>query len=59
MKRNFLIAFGLALTSLFVVGCSVDENPVTPEKMQEIRKKEADERANYHPDTGTPKPETR
>lgn len=37
-------------------GCSTEENPITPEKMSEIRKKEANERANFNPSTNTPKP---
>lgn len=37
-----------------LVGCSTDENPITPDKMQEIRKKEAKERANFNPSMAPP-----
>ncbi len=53
MKKNYKnILFGLFVTAMLgaVVGCSTDENPVTPEKMSDMRKKEAEERANFNPD---------
>jgi len=60
MKRVFrsvkeLFAVAVAtITLLFLCGCSVEENPITPEKMQEIRKQEANERANFNPSTSSP-----
>lgn len=48
---KYLIQLLLMIAALlFVGGCSTDENPITPSKMEEIRKKEADQRANYNPD---------
>ena len=38
-----------------LAGCSTDENPITPEKMSELRKQEGDQRANYRPDMSQPK----
>ncbi|MBS1701739.1 MAG: hypothetical protein JST12_08760 [Armatimonadetes bacterium] len=51
------LAIGLAALLAFgAAGCSTEENPITPQKMQEIRKKESQERANFHPDMNAPKP---
>ncbi|MBW7929399.1 MAG: hypothetical protein H3C58_15195 [Fimbriimonadaceae bacterium] len=44
---GLILVAGMALGLL--VGCSTDENPVSPQKMQEIRQKEAEERANFQP----------
>lgn len=50
----------LSLAVLFGVlaalgGCSTDENPITPEKMSELRKQEGDQRANFNPETNKPR----
>lgn len=50
----------LALISMFavaatMVGCSTDENPISPQKMQEIRKQEGDQRANFRPSENSTK----
>ncbi len=53
MKNSLkMMMAGLALIGILasMAGCSTDENPITPNKMSEIRKKEADERANFKPD---------
>ena len=53
LKQCFI---GVAIVASFVVvGCSTDENPITPAKMSEIRKQEADQRANFNPDMNQPK----
>jgi len=44
----------IAIISIFaavstMVGCSTDENPITPDKMNEIRKQEGEQRANFKP----------
>lgn len=39
----------LAGIVLSMIGCSTDENPITPDKMNEIRKQEAEQRANFKP----------
>ncbi len=44
----------LLLTGLSLVGCSTDENPVTPEKMQDFRKQEEQGRANFNPSMTPP-----
>ncbi len=54
MKKTIQLSLTL-LAFLFVWGCSTDENPITPSKMEEIRKKEADQRANFNPDMSQPK----
>jgi len=56
MKKIHIISLGLVALAgaLSMAGCSTDENPITPDKMQEIRKQEADQRANFKPGGGTP-----
>ena len=44
----------LALAAATLVGCSTDENPITPEKMQQIRAKEQADRANFNPSMAPP-----
>lgn len=49
------IGLGLALFGALAVGCrSEDENPITPGKMQEIRRKEAEERGNFNQSPSAP-----
>lgn len=49
----FIIAAAPLVTTL--VGCSTEEdNPVTPQKMDEIRQKQAGERANFNPTQQNP-----
>lgn len=57
--RKVLLLPGLAIllgVAGLAGGCSADENPVTPEKMNEIRRQEGNERANFQPDASKPKP---
>jgi hypothetical protein len=49
-----IAALALAGMAISMVGCSTDENPITPEKMQDIRKKQDADRANFHPDMTPP-----
>ena len=51
-----LPAIFLVLVAATAVGCgtSDSENPVTPEKMVEIRKQEDAQRSNFHPDMSKP-----
>lgn len=44
-----------AAIGLLLVGCSTNENPISPQKMQEIRKAEGDQRANFNPNMNAPK----
>lgn len=54
MKALFALTL-LGASLLVVVGCDAgDTNPVPPEKMNEIRKQEGNERANFHPNGGPP-----
>lgn len=52
LRKLGLLFVACALSGVLLVptGCSTDENPITPEKMSEIRKKESEERANFNPD---------
>lgn len=58
MRRIHTLGLWLvaAIAAAGLAGCSTDENPVSPQKMEEIRKKEADERANFQPPTTGTKP---
>lgn len=60
MSRISRVALALAALGggLALGGCSTDENPISPDKMQEIRKKESEERSNFHPDMGAPPAKT-
>jgi len=55
MKRTLaliVLALGAGFT---LVGCSSnEENPITPEKMTQIRQSEAAERGNFKPDMTAP-----
>ncbi len=52
-KRTLVLALVVASAVLALAGCSTDENPVSPSKMEEIRKQEGDQRANFNPSTNT------
>jgi outer membrane lipoprotein-sorting protein len=54
-KSTFL-ALAFIASSLFMSGCtdSGADNPITPEKMAEISKKQEAERENFRPDTTRP-----
>jgi hypothetical protein len=53
--KKILILFFCGLAAAFsAAGCSTDENPVSPDKMNELRKQEGDERANFNPPGGAP-----
>ena len=56
MKFKHLFA-GVVVISC-VVGCNTDQNPVTPQKMQEIRQKEQSERKNFSPNMAPPAAKT-
>jgi hypothetical protein len=52
MKNSFKltpVALALCGVLLTLTGCATDENPITPEKMSELRKQEGDQRANFNP----------
>jgi hypothetical protein len=58
MKKNnvekivaCLLLGGIAYVML---GCSTDENPISPDKMSELRKQEGDQRANFRPSDAKP-----
>ena len=49
-----LLILGLALASASI-GCNAtNDNPIDANKMQEIRKKESDQRKNFNPQTANP-----
>jgi hypothetical protein len=58
MKTISRLAFVLLAVSpmALLAGCSNvgDTNPTSPEKMEEIRQKQNQERANFHPDSRPP-----
>jgi len=58
MKSKSLCSLLLGIALSFVVaglaGCSTDENPISPQKMQEIRQKEQNERKNFNPNMTPP-----
>lgn len=51
-RKQNLFALGAAfVAALSLAGCKSDEdNPITPDKMNEIRAKEAADRGNFKPD---------
>lgn len=52
LTMNKILSLAVVLGVLVLVGgCSTDENPVSPEKMSQLRKQEGDQRANFNPDT--------
>jgi len=58
---NFRKTLAFSLSAAALVGCSNigDTNPISPEKMEEIRKQESNQRANFNPSmTPPPKPST-
>ncbi len=55
MKPKLVLILLPLLPILMAVGCNPEPNPVTPEKMEQIRQKEAQERANFNPDMSAPK----
>lgn len=56
MKKLLIIFCLSSIATLFSAGCSTDENPITPDKMEQIRQQEADDRANFNPSATTPPP---
>ncbi len=55
MKRILKITVPGLVALFALAGCSSnEENPITPDRMNEIRKKEADERANLSKQGGPP-----
>lgn len=50
--RTVLAIISILAVSSTLVGCSTDENPITPEKMEQIRQQEGDQRANFKPSEG-------
>lgn len=50
--RFMAVAGVLASAAIATVGCDAgDENPVTPEKMEQIRNQTNEQRANFKPDS--------
>lgn len=56
MKKLLIILSLSSLTAVLAAGCSTDENPITPDKMEQIRQQEGEERANFNPSATTPPP---
>lgn len=54
MRSLILAVVALTAGSLLLAGCDPEPNPITPDKMEEIRKAEGDQRANFNP-TAPPK----
>jgi hypothetical protein len=55
LSRTLLAAAILAGSTTLLIGCAAgDENPITPDKMEEIRKQEANQRGNFQPKGGPP-----
>ncbi|HVL38539.1 MAG TPA: hypothetical protein VM328_04020 [Fimbriimonadaceae bacterium] len=56
MKQLRITTIVVALLgTLFVIsGCNADENPITPDKMEEIRKQEGEQRGNFNPNMSRP-----
>lgn len=53
-RQSIPLFFLLVVICLPVLGCNAtNDNPINPDKMNEMRKKEAAERGNFKP-TGTP-----
>jgi len=50
MRMKTLLALISIIAVASVTGCSTNENPITPDKMNEIRKQEGEQRANFKPD---------
>lgn len=60
-KSNFICKATLvviaATTAFALSGCSTaEDNPVSAQDMQEIRRQEANERANFNPESRTASP---
>lgn len=48
---RFIAVAGIVASAFAAVGCDPgDENPVTPEKMEQIRNETNQQRANFNPD---------
>lgn len=47
--KTILATISIIAVAATMVGCSTDENPISPDKMNEIRKQEGDQRANFKP----------
>lgn len=57
MTKWLSLCLILATLALGVAGCgSSEDNPITPDKMEQIRQKEGQDRGNFAPPTNTPKP---
>jgi len=53
--QALLAGMVLCFATGVLVGCDPgDTNPVTPDKMEEIRKQEANDRGNFKPNGGPP-----
>jgi len=53
LKTVLRIALTL-LPTFCALGCSTDENPISPQKMLEIRQKEQADRKNFNPTMSAP-----
>jgi len=47
--KTFVAIISIIAVAATMAGCSTDENPITPDKMEEIRKQEGEQRANFKP----------
>lgn len=47
--KSIVAIISIIAVAATMVGCSTDENPISPDKMNEIRKQEGDQRANFKP----------
>ena len=58
LQRRNAPSFWMGLSLLFVVvGCNAtNDNPIDANKMQEIRKKESEQRKNFNPQMGNAAP---
>jgi len=58
MKKNYVkkivACILLGGVAYVVFGCSTDENPISPDKMSDLRKQEGDQRANFKPNGTNP-----
>ena len=48
--RIFATACAAWVAAIGASGCAVDENPITPEKMQQFRARQQSEREKFNPD---------
>lgn len=47
--KTLIAIISIIAVAASMAGCSTDENPISPDKMNEIRKQEGEQRANFKP----------